>query len=96
MNQVEHERLMNFTLEEKIAKSKEIIKSALEEFSRDEIYLAWTGGKDSTTMLWLYREACKDLGKTMPRAMFIDEGHVFEEILVVVDEIKSKWDIDPV
>jgi len=24
--------------------------------------VAWTGGKDSTTMVWLFREACKELG----------------------------------
>lgn len=96
MNQEERERLMNLTLEEKIEQSKEVIKVALERFGHKEIYIAWTGGKDSTTMLWLYREACKDLGIIMPKAMFIDEGYVFEEILELVDKIKREWDIEVV
>ena len=30
----------------------------------------------------------------MPRAMFIDEGHVFEEILDLVDRVKSEWAVE--
>ncbi|MBW2602907.1 MAG: phosphoadenosine phosphosulfate reductase family protein [Deltaproteobacteria bacterium] len=85
---------MNLKLTQKIETSKKIIKQAISEFSRDEFYLAWTGGKDSTTMLWLYREACKELEDPMPRAMFIDEGYVFEEILGFVNQIKKEWDIE--
>lgn len=88
-----HEQLMNLTFQEKIDKSKQVIKQALDRFSRDKIYIAWTGGKDSTTMLWLYREVCNDLKRTMPRAMFIDEGYIFEEILELVDRLKREWDV---
>ena len=30
----------------------------------------------------------------MPRAMFIDEGYVFEEILDLVDRVKRDWDVE--
>lgn len=93
MKQKDRERLMNVTLEEKIKESKKIIKETLARFSWDELYIAWTGGKDSTTMLWLYREVCKELGQSMPRAMFIDEGYVFEEILELVGRVKSEWNL---
>lgn len=96
MEQQDRERLINLTLDEKIEQSKEIIKEALKRFSSNELCLAWTGGKDSTTMQWLYREACKDLGQPLPRAMFIDEGHVFEEILELVDRVKSEWNVEVV
>ena len=55
MEQQEHEGLMNLKLHEKIEKSKEVIKESLKRFAHNELCLAWTGGKDSTTMLWLWR-----------------------------------------
>ncbi|NVM20521.1 MAG: phosphoadenosine phosphosulfate reductase family protein [Desulfobacterales bacterium] len=94
MEQQERNRLVSLPLDEKIEQSKEIIREALERFSHDALCLAWTGGKDSTTMLWLYREACKELGRPLPRAMFIDEGHVFEEILDLVDRVKREWNVE--
>ncbi|MBW2107482.1 MAG: phosphoadenosine phosphosulfate reductase family protein [Deltaproteobacteria bacterium] len=93
MNQ-DTDRLMGLPLEEKIEQSKAVIQEALERFSQDELYLAWTGGKDSTTMLWLYRQVCQEQNRPLPRAMFIDEGHVFEEILELVDKVKDLWNVD--
>jgi phosphoadenosine phosphosulfate reductase len=94
MEEQKRKALINLKLEQKIEQSKKIIKQALAKFSRDELYLAWTGGKDSTIMLWLYREICKELGEPMPRAMFIDESYVFEEILSLVNQIKEKWNVE--
>ena len=94
MKNDERERLMQLSLSEKIEHSKKIIMQALARFSGDELYVAWTGGKDSTTMLWLYRVVCKESGESMPKAMFIDEGHVLEEILELVNIVRREWDID--
>lgn len=94
MKNVEREKVLNLTLEEKIERSKEIIKKTLEDFPSDQVCIAWTGGKDSTTLLWLYHQVCKELGKPLPKAMFIDEGHVFEEILELVDKVKSEWNVE--
>lgn len=88
------ETSMNLTLPQKIEKSKEIIRKALIKFPDNELCVAWTGGKDSTTMLWLYREVCKKSGIPMPRTMFIDEGHVFEEIIELVNKVKDKWRVE--
>jgi len=88
------DRLMGLSLEEKINKSKEIIREALGRFPGNDLYVAWTGGKDSTTMLWLYRQGCEDMGQPLPRAMFIDEGYVFEEILELVDQVKKQWNVE--
>ena len=89
MEHQEQKRLMNLNLHEKIEKSKEVIKDSLKRFPHNELCLAWTGGKDSTTMLWLHRQACKELGLPLPRAMFIDEGYVFDEIWDLVNNIKN-------
>lgn len=90
----ERETLMELSLEEKIEYSKKIIKEALNKFGSDKIAVAWTGGKDSTTMVWLFREACKELGVDMPRCMFIDEGYVFEEIWDIFNKLKEEWGLN--
>jgi phosphoadenosine phosphosulfate reductase len=92
----EREALMEQSLEEKIEYSKNVIKKAIEEFGVDKMAIAWTGGKDSTTMVWLFREACKELGVKMPRCMFIDEGYVFEEIWDIFNMLKKEWGLDVV
>lgn len=82
---------MMSNIEEKIEQSRKVIKEALEKFGPDKLLIAWTGGKDSTTMVWLFRQTCKELSVQMPRCMFIDEGHVFEEIWDVVNLLGKKW-----
>ena len=94
MEQQEMERLSALALPEKIAHSKTIIRQAYRRFSREKLYIAWTGGKDSTSVLWLFRETCREMGAPMPRAMFIDEGSVFDEILELVDRIREEWNVD--
>jgi len=84
---------MNLTLEKKSAYSKKIMKEAFSRFPHDALYVAWTGGKDSTTMLWLFRETASELGIDMPKVMFIDEGSVFEEILEFAKRLTTEWDI---
>ncbi len=86
------ENLIKLDLEEKIEQSKTIIGEALEKFG-DDLVIAFTGGKDSTVVLWLFREVCKESGADIPKCMFIDEGHLFEEILEFTEEIKTKWNL---
>jgi len=90
----EREMLMASSLEEKINQSKKVIKEAIEKFGTEKLAVAWTGGKDSTTMTWLFRETCRDLSVPMPKIMFIDEGYVFEEIWDVVNRLKKEWDLN--
>lgn len=94
MDQQEIERLMSLGLDEKIAQSKKIIKEAIEKFGTEKLVIAWTGGKDSTTLTWLFRETCKEMSVPMPRCMFIDEGYVFEEIWDLVNKVKEDWNLE--
>ena len=89
-----HEHLTSLSLAEKIGYAKKIIKDSLSRFSHDELYIAWTGGKDSTTMLWLFVESCKESNAALPRAVFIDEGSVFDEILTFVSKVKKDWKVE--
>ena len=80
-------------LEEKVRKSKEVIREAYRRFPHERIALAWTGGKDSTLVLWLTLEVCKEKGFTPPKAMFINEGDVFPETLAFVKKWAKKWGV---
>jgi phosphoadenosine phosphosulfate reductase len=84
------EELMGRSLDEKIEKSKEVIKEAMARHG-DDLVIAITGGKDSTLMLWLFKQACDEEGRKIPDCMFIDEGYVFEEILEFVDRLEKDW-----
>jgi len=86
------EELMRRSLDEKIARSKEIAKEAMERYG-DGLVIAITGGKDSTLMLWIFKQACEEEGKKIPDCMFIDEGYVFEEILELVDQLEKDWNL---
>lgn len=90
----EIDRVMNLTLDEKVEHSKKIITEIFTKFPPERHYMAWTGGKDSTVMLWLFREACREIKQPLPKAMFIDEGYVFEEIFELVDKVKGEWGVD--
>ncbi|MBI1812049.1 MAG: phosphoadenosine phosphosulfate reductase family protein [Nitrospirae bacterium] len=90
----EKERLLGLHIDEKAAQSKSIIKKAVERFGVENIAIAITGGKDSTTNLWLWKQACDEMGKKLPVCMFIDEGDVFDEINEFVGYIKSSWALD--
>ena len=89
----EHASLSKLSLMKKIDYSKSLIKKALEKYTSNNLRIAWTGGKDSTFMLWLFKEVCFANDIPMPRAMFIDEGHVFDEIWDIVNNIKKLWNV---
>ncbi len=84
---------MNQAVEDRINRSKEIIREALKRFG-DRLVIAWTGGKDSTTMLWLYKQVCNEMGVPLPSCIFINEGDVFDEIYALVDKVKRLWDVN--
>ncbi|MBU0708402.1 phosphoadenosine phosphosulfate reductase family protein [Patescibacteria group bacterium] len=90
----EKTKLQQAPIEAKIDKTKEIIKAAYEHFSTDDMAVAWTGGKDSTLMLWLVKQVADELGQPIPRCEFINEGDVFDEIWEFVDEWKEKWGLN--
>lgn len=93
MTEEERLHLSSLSLQEKINYSKIIIKESLKKFG-SSLVLAWTGGKDSTTMLWLYKETCDEIGSPLPRCIFINEGDVFNEILEMVGKVKEMWNVD--
>lgn len=83
--------LMNLSLDEKVEKSKEIIKEAVQKFGKDKIATAWTSGKDSTLLLSLIRSTFN--GKVPIPVMFVDTGKHFDKVYRFRDELAKKWDL---
>jgi phosphoadenosine phosphosulfate reductase len=90
----EKENLLKLHIDQKAEKSKSVIKGAIEKFGINNIAIAITGGKDSTTNLWLFRQACMEMGIKIPMCMFIDEGDVFDEIREFVAHIQKLWSLE--
>ena len=86
------EKLQKLPLYEKVSYAQDIIRKALDRYRNAT--LAWTGGKDSTLLLWLVREVCLQNKKDLPAIVFINEGDVFEEILEFVEEVSKKWNLE--
>lgn len=77
--------------DEKVEKSKRVIEGAYKRFSHDKIALAWTGGKDSTLLLWMARELAEEKNLPLPHVMFINEGEVFEEVWEFAKKLTKDW-----
>jgi phosphoadenosine phosphosulfate reductase len=92
-NKIKANPTFKVTLENKVELSKFIIKKGIEKFGNKTV-IAWTGGKDSTLILWFALQVCKQSKLKMPPVMFINEGHIFEEVEEFVKEITKKWKLN--
>jgi len=82
------------TFFEKIALTRTRMVEALGRFGPGAA-VGWTGGKDSTVVLALWREllAAKRPGAPV-RALNLDTGCKFPEVLAFRDRVAREWDID--
>jgi len=80
--------------QELIDKSKEVIKKAFEKHDPSKCAITWTGGKDSTSDLWIIRQVCVEENIPLPQVITIDEGDAFPEITDFLVTISKKWNID--
>ena len=55
-----------------IEKSKIVVREAFEKFDPKNLGITWTGGKDSTTSLWIIRQVCIEDNVDLPVVMTID------------------------
>ena len=80
------------SLEKKIQKSIDVILETEKRFGREGIALTWTGGKDSTTLLHLVKNAYNG---TIPFRVFnIDTSVKFKEIYEFRDRLSKEWNIN--
>jgi len=81
-------------LKKKLEDSKKICREAFQKYKVEDMAIAWTGGKDSTAVLWIVREVCREDGIPIPKCFCIDEGDMFDEIRSFLDEYKTKWGLE--
>lgn len=81
-------------LDKKIAEGKKVIREALEKYKPEETAITWTGGKDSTMVLWLFRQVCEEDGIDLPVVFSIDEFDHFEEIHNFIETLAKDWGIN--
>lgn len=84
-------RLTQWTLKQKETESRKIIRKAIEEYGKDRIGIAWSGGKDSTTVLYLIKQ---EFGEIPIKVVFIDTSVKFPEIYAFRDRLAKKWNLD--
>ena len=80
-------------LQQKIQKSKDVFRTAYDRFKVEDTRLIWSGGKDSTLVLWICRQFCEENRLTLPPAFTIDEGDAFEEIDEILKSYARKWNV---
>lgn len=86
--------MMEMTLGEKVAVACELLEETALEFGPESVAVAWTGGKDSTVLLHLWRKVMSGLGLSHVRALNLDTGCKFVEVMDFRDHLAVEWDID--
>lgn len=81
-------------LHERILHSRHILEQVLADHGSRRTAVAWTGGKDSTVVLWLWRSLLQERGSEPCRAVNLDTGLKFPEVLALRDQMSQEWGID--
>ncbi|RYJ14628.1 phosphoadenosine phosphosulfate reductase family protein [Halogeometricum borinquense] len=80
------------SLEDKISKAVAVTQQALGQYRRPAVM--WTGGKDSTVVLYVVREVAAEMGVEVPPVVFIDHFEHFPETVAFVEQWADEWDLD--
>ena len=80
-------------LERKIADTRRVIREALQANATEDLAVAWTGGKDSTLLLWHIRGVCAEDHLPVPGCFCIDEGDMFPEIQQLLERYADEWNL---
>ncbi len=84
------------SLPEKVERVRKELKKLCLEYRPWQIHVAWTGGKDSTTVLWLWKNVLQETASatdSQPRALRVDTGLDFPEIEHFCQNIVQEWGI---
>ena len=78
----------------KVAEARKLLEEIYSMYGARHVAVAWTGGKDSTVSLHLWREFLQKKGKLVPRVLNLDTGLKFPEIIEFRDTVALRWGLD--
>jgi len=81
-------------LEQKIQETQSELRKVIAEYGADNISIAWTGGKDSTVALHIWKEILAEIGVERVTALTIDTGCKFPQVIQQRDVLAQSWGID--
>jgi phosphoadenosine phosphosulfate reductase len=82
-------------LEDKLKLTRENLRRVAVRFDPEHVHVAWTGGKDSTLVLYLWTEVLRLQGfPEKVRALNVDTGLKFPEVIKFRDKLAEKMNID--
>ncbi len=80
-------------LADKVESSLNVLRCVLKDHDPAKSAVAWTAGKDSTVVLWLWRSVLLEAGRTPVLAVNLDTGVKFPEIISLRDRLATQWNI---
>ncbi|CCH48734.1 phosphoadenosine phosphosulfate reductase family protein [Pseudodesulfovibrio piezophilus] len=86
--------MSDMTLEKKIEATEAILLEVATSAAPGAVQVAWTGGKDSTVVLFIWRAVMAHGGRGSVRAINLDTGCKFTEIIAFRDRLAVEWDVD--
>ncbi|MCK9239406.1 phosphoadenosine phosphosulfate reductase family protein [Desulfocurvus sp.] len=82
-------------LEDRLAAARSFLRAAALAAGPRRVAVAWTGGKDSTLALWLWRSVLAEVAPGVrPRAVNLDTGLKFPQVLALRDALARDWGLD--
>lgn len=81
---------LQYPLEVKVEMAKNRIRSYLDTYGAEGVYISYSGGKDSDVLLHLCRSVCKDL-----LAVFIDTPMEFPQVREHVKQVPNVLRLRP-
>jgi len=82
------------TLDEKIEQAESLLAGLLAGNDPTAIRVAWTGGKDSTVVLFIWKALLDHSSGGPARAINLDTGCKFPEVMAFRDRLAAAWGVD--
>ncbi|HDQ39416.1 MAG TPA: phosphoadenosine phosphosulfate reductase family protein [Desulfonatronum sp.] len=82
------------SLHDKIQETKAVLEQVLRAHDSRRAAVAWTAGKDSTVVLWLWRSLLLEMNQTPVLAVNLDTGVKFPEVTALRDELATEWAVE--
>jgi len=82
------------SLDDKIRETELLLSSLFDIVDPLGVRVAWTGGKDSTVVLFIWKALLDHHGLGPVRAINLDTGCKFPEVLAFRDRLAEQWGVD--